>query len=475
MSISVEAFTPSKFTAQGCIRVRGQEVPYTVTSEDNLLYNDEGKAVGSIFSYSYVRSDVENPEPRPVIFVFNGGPGSSCIWLHVGMFGAQRIKLDDPEAVNVPTVAPFAIEDNPYSLLDVADIVCIDPVGTGYGRLLDKEYAKEFYAVEADAEAIAHFIEGWLSRNKRWNSPHYLAGESYGTTRAAVIAGIMSSESKARTFGVAIDGLILMGNTVSPGRGMFNSPVEHSVIILPTLAATHWYHNHPVKYSVEQFVEEAYEFAGTEYLTGLFAGDSLKGKKREQLIKKLMHFTGMKREYLEEHFLRIDMMDFMHLVCKDKGLSVGFYDGRYTLPNPTGRIGQYEVVADDPALGVYPAAFVGAFHDGFKEKLNITFDRHYYVMSGDVNTTWDRQNKHRTTAEYLSSAMRRNPKMKVMFANGYYDLCTIMGNVRYTVNQIGMDPDRTFVREYPSGHMPYLGDVSTSMMTEDIRKLMLGL
>ena len=230
---SFENFKPERFLSQGSIEINGKEVPYQTVCEDNVFYNNAGKPIASIFSYSYIRTDVKDRKNRPVIFGFNGGPGASSMMVHVGFLGTKRLKYMDD--CNQPsTLPPYEVIDNFNCLLDVADIVVVDPVATGYGLLLDAESADQFLAIEPDAEALLTFISCWLTKYSRWMSPKYLLGESFGCIRSAVAAGIASGGGKKRSYSMAFDGLILIGNSITTGR-YFNQdiPTELSVLAFP--------------------------------------------------------------------------------------------------------------------------------------------------------------------------------------------------------------------------------------------------
>lgn len=243
--LKTDVFTPSRFTGEGNITLRGVNVPYRTISEDNVFYDDDGKPLASIFSYSYFRSDVEDVKNRPVLFGFNGGPGTSSMMVHVGFLAPRRVLYGEADADGLP-LPPYESCDNPQCLLDIADLVLIDPVGTGFGRLLDESKKDLFYGVEQDAEAILTFVQMWLARYNRWQSPKYLMGESYGCTRASTVAGMGSLSGSDRAYSVTFDGLIMIGNTVTVGKFFRDKPpIYPAVLAVPTLAAVHWYHNRP--------------------------------------------------------------------------------------------------------------------------------------------------------------------------------------------------------------------------------------
>ena len=293
--LKTDVFVPSRFEGKGRITLRGVEVPFHTVSEDNVFYDDEGKPIASIFSYSYFRSDVEDVDSRPVIFAFNGGPGTSSMMLHVGLMGPKRIKYGEVDDDGLP-LPPYESCDNPQCLLDIADIVMVDPVGTGFGRLIDESKKDLFWGIEADAEALLTFVQAWLARYNRWKSPKYLCGESHGCTRATIAAGWVSRWRRAG-HSVTFDGLILIGNTVSVGKYFMQGlQIYPAVLAFLTLAAVNWYHNHPSDQTVEEFVAEAKQFADTEYLLAL-SRQPWRQKNREQ-ISNGSCTTQVSRRYL---------------------------------------------------------------------------------------------------------------------------------------------------------------------------------
>lgn len=329
--ITADTFEPARFEADGELELNGKVIPYHTVSEDNVFYGKDGKPIASIFSYSYFRSDVEDRSSRPVIFGFNGGPGSSSMFVHAGFLGAKRVVYEETDR---PTaLPPYEAKDNPDCLLDIADIVLVDPVGTGYGLLIDDKEASTFFGIERDAEAFLVFVEKWLHRYNRWLSPKYIIGESYGCTRASVAAGIAATRSRERAYNIAFDGIVLIGNTVTVGKYFGREvPVEHAVLAFPSYASINWYHNHPTDQSLEEFAMEAKNFADTEYLLALYKGESLQGEERDRIIEKICYYTGVSRRYLEERNLQIDDATFRVEVIKDKGCSVARFDGRITRP-----------------------------------------------------------------------------------------------------------------------------------------------
>lgn len=462
MRISLDQSRAARFFKEGAADIRGKKISYKVISEDTYFDLGGGEQNASFFSYSYFRTDVDDCSSRPVIFVFNGGPGSGSIWLHVGFFGIDRIKYQD--AVNPPAVPPYEAEANPHCLLDIADIVLIDPFGTGYSDVREPDALKEYLSTSGDALAFALFIEHWLSKYDRWNSPRFTCGESYGTLRSAMLADTLFCNGDTLR-AISLNGIIMLG----PILNIFHyGPAIHekSLTDLLCMAATNHYHHPEGKPSFKQFTEEAHRFSTDEYLRALYVCNMLTAEERAHILERLSYYTGIEPEYFEEHNLRIDMEDFIRKIVP--GRVVGLYDSRYTLPKAD-RIGKFSLVPDDGAMGKYTPSYVGVFNCHFKKSLNIDFERPYIPITWTLDANWD-WSVSRDPVESLAAAMRRNEKLHVLWGTGYYDLCTTPGSIRHLIAQSGMPLERVTRREYPSGHMPYIGDESSALMEADIRE-----
>lgn len=466
-------FKPARFESDGSITLNNKTIPYHTISEDNVFYGKDGKPIASVFSYSYFRSDVKDTTNRPVIFGYNGGPGSSSMYVHTGFLGPRRITYGAPDR---PTAfGPYEVIDNPDCLLDDADLVLIDPVGTGYGVLIDESCDKQFYGIEEDAEALLAFIELWTRRYHRALSPKYLVGESYGCTRSATAAGIAATEGKERMYGVAFDGIVMIGNTVTVGEYFGKDlKVEPSVIGFPTYAAVNWYHHHPSDQTVEEFVKEAKHFADNEYLLGLYRGLSLSKEEKEALIDKVTYYTGVSKEYLVRHGLKIDDDDFRSEVCRRDGLAVSRYDGRMTRPLLEPDVTEEKKgLFDDATADRYDPYFYAALTGDILPHLNISLDRSY-VSTANYWKTWKTETPMGTTGEQLRNAMSRRPGMRTFFANGWFDLCTEFGYVWHTLDHAYLPLDRVYVKGYPSGHMIYIGEENVKNLSADVRKFING-
>jgi carboxypeptidase C (cathepsin A) len=449
----------------------GVDVNYTATAEDTFLKNSKGEKAGALFSFSYVKQGVKDPTTRPVTFVFNGGPGSSSVWIHMGALGPYRVVLED--AVHPPTGGPFRVAPNSLSPLDVTDLVFIDPIGTGFSRVIGTGKPEDFYGVEEDGKATLDFIEQWLTKNRRWVSPKYVVGESYGTVRAAVLAKLMGGGPSGGGVlpGVSLNGIAIVGTALS-----FPAEDIGAQGLLPSLAATAWHHGKIDKKgrTFDAFMREVREFDGTDYAVALYAGSRLPESQRRAIAGRLAEFTGLSDAFVLEHNLRISAHDFAVEILRDQHQNVGMYDARFTLPSP-GDAG--DPVADDPAMGQYSAAFVAAFHQYIRDELAVTLDQPYeFIAFAEVGSrwSWGHAGPLASHAEDLEAAMRRNPSMKLFVMSGYYDLVTPFAQAEYTVGHTAIPVDRVQYKTYESGHMVYLGEAAARAFVADIRELVSG-
>jgi carboxypeptidase C (cathepsin A) len=469
-----EAAAPRQFVVKREGTFNGQKLRYQVVSGETFLSDEKGSPRASIFSFAYLK-DAPKAEQvsRPVLFVWNGGPGSASLWLHLGTFGPRRVKMSDP--VHPPLTPPFQLEDNPFSILDAADIVLIDPVGTGFSRLLAAGKPEQFYGTEQDAKATVEFIESWTRANNRWNSPKYLVGESYGTTRAAVVAKMLmggASSSNARLGAITLNGIVLLGQALRMG----GDAELASVTNLPSMAAAAWYHGKVDKRgrSLEAFAEEAQHFADDAYLKALFAGDRLPPDEKQRVADAMASYLGIPASELLARNLRLDMAAFRTLLLQTESLEIGAYDARYVYRGRTPAAA--DPVTDDPAMGQYTPAFVAGINQYLRDELGIAIDRSYETISfGAVNEKWDYaahaagRVQIGTPLQALEAAMRRNDKLRLFVGTGLYDLVTTVGKADYTIAHANLPLDRVTMQTYPSGHMAYLGDDSAAKLASDLR------
>ncbi|MEY8364918.1 hypothetical protein AALA22_04590 [Anaerovoracaceae bacterium 41-7] len=459
-----------KFESEGKAAAGGIEISYKTCCGDYPVYGEDRALLGTMFTYSYVRTDVESSQDRPVIFAFNGGPGSSALWLHTGLLAPKRIRLENPTAPQ--TVPPFELEENPNCFLDLCDVVIIDPMGTGWSQIIEETRQAEAYSYEKDGEIFARFIEDWIRKENRWASPKYLMGESYGTMRACVIPSILMGGpicTGAVSKGITIDGIIMMGTglNVNPQPNWWDEyGVEKMVLDLPTMAACNWYFNREEKPDLHAFIAEADAFAGKELLAGLYRGNRMTEAETKSFIEKLTYFTGLSPSYLKKKNDRISLSEFSKELLGDEGQEIGMYDGRFVM-HASGQIGMADPVADDGAMGRYTPAFRGGFLK-LAEELGIDIDMPYHIINFNVNGMW-KFDGIKTPLEYLRAALRRNPSLRVLLTNGVYDLVTTIGQARYAAGHLDAEKGQVILREYPSGHMSYVGEESGEKLSQDIR------
>lgn len=465
---------PRLFETRAEADIGGERVRYRAIVEETFLTDEAGKPTASLVSISYVRTNLRRDDARPVVFVFNGGPGSSSVWLHMGLVGPRRIAFGND--VEPETVPPFGIADNPDSILDVADVVLFDPPGTGYSRVLPDGKPEQFFGVTQDATATVRFVEDWLNRYGRWQSPRYLMGESYGTVRAAVVAKLLAGGpmTTGSMEGITLNGIVLLGQAMGHGVGELAHAND-----LPSLAATAWYHGKVERQgrTLEQHVAEARKFAAAEYVQALYAGSRLGEAGRRRLAERLAALTGLSANHWLENDLRVSRADFSRALLAGEGKQVGVYDSRYVLPLASSG---NDPVADDPAMGQYVPGFVAALNSYLRDELGVPVEDTYRAIDfRKVNGRWDYGYgpgvpPSRSFAPDLGIAMRRNPELRLFFGNGYYDLATTMGAAEYVIAHSDFPPDRITVVNYESGHMPYLGEGSRRQLAVDLRRFIEG-
>ncbi|MBB4087592.1 S10 family peptidase [Sphingomonas carotinifaciens] len=463
---------PRRFVRDRVGVFAGTRLKYTVTAADTLLKDALGRPTGSIFSFSYVARPRAGFD-RPVIFIFNGGPGSSSLWLHMGVLGPRKIAFRDVSPSQVP---PYRLVDNPDSALAVADLVFVDPIGTGFSRYWGGGKPSDFYGREEDAKATVDFIQDWLRVNHRWNSPKFLIGESYGTTRAALVANRLFGGVFGGTLrGIAINGVIMIG-----GNGGLATPQGNDAYLttFTTMAATAWYHGrvNAAGRSFDQFIADAGRFAHDGLLPGLDSWATLGAPERSALAQRAAGFVGLHPDYLLSKGLKIEVPEFQKALLADRHEVIGMYDGRYTLPAMGGA---HDPVGDDPAMGQYAPAFIGGFETYIRDDLGIDVDDEYVVIDWiNVNFPFSQRGGEDDTAgAALAATMRRNPDMWLMSIQGWFDMFGAVGSAAYGIAQRELPSDRVEQKTYWSGHMAYVGDAGLKMaadLKDFIRRASLG-
>ncbi|MGH8213951.1 MAG: S10 family peptidase [Rhodanobacteraceae bacterium] len=486
-------------TTQGTVSVEGNSVAYDATAGTLVLNGDgqdEHTPQASMSYVAYIKRGAD-PAKRPIMFIYNGGPGSSTIWLHMGAFGPKRISTNDDS--HTPA-APYQLVNNDYSLLDVSDLVFVDAPGTGFGRLLpkgktDEERAKNFkdlskkiWSVDGDGKIFAKFITTFLTQHDRWNSPKYLFGESYGTTRSAVVAADLETDNDVDLNGVILLSQIL--NFATSVDGADNSPGIDLpyVLALPTYAATAWYHHKLPKYNnggLQPLLQQATKWATTEYEQALLAGATLGPDRQKQIAQKLSDFTGLPVDYLLKANLRVTGGMFEHELQNGDDVTTGRLDTRFAGPSmdPMGKESDY-----DPQSASISSAYVAAFNDYVRSTLKFGQDMHYRQSAyGEEDFDWDF--RHKLPGQHfsfpgatnvlpdLAVAMKYNPDLKVMMNGGFYDLATPYYAAIYELEHL---PIPQTLRKnisfafYPSGHMVYAHTPSLKTLHDNVAKFVQG-
>ncbi len=459
---------PQVFTKEFSGTFNERRITYTVTAGETFLKNEKDENTASIFTVAYTQNGISEPADRPVTFVFNGGPGSASLWLHMGVFGPKRIVVpSDATSAGAP---PYNLQDNALSILDVTDLVFIDPVGTGYSRPLGDAKGEDFWGLHEDARSIAEFIRVWITEQERWNSPKYIAGESYGTTRASQLV----AELQGGYTGVAVNGVILISSVLDFHTIDIQAGNDLPYIgFLPTYAAAAWYHGliEPKPDSLAEFIEDARRFARDEYSVALLKGTSLSEAERKDIIAKLSHYTGLSEIYIERAKLRVAPYRFMKELLRERGLSVGRYDARYTGEDYDDA---GEGTDNDPSAYGVSGAFVATINDYLTRILEVDMGRRYKILDSEPIRNWRWTSASDRTpsvnvAPHLGRALRENTDFRVFVANGYYDLATPFFATESTFLNNGINPERVTQAYYEAGHMMYTHHPSLEKLTQDVR------
>jgi carboxypeptidase C (cathepsin A) len=461
------------------LKLDGIDIPYTVTcgtivlKEETLKKGDqEGQAEGekaraSIFFIAYTRDQIEDTSRRPLAFSFNGGPGSSSVWLHLGMLGPRRVEMGDAGHVLPP---PYRLVDNTSSLLDQTDLVFIDPVSTGYSRAVPGEKPKDFHDFKKDIESVGDFIRLYCSRYQRWASPKYLIGESYGTTRAAGLSGYLQERH-----GMYLNGLVLVSSVLNFQTLEFGTGNDLPYLLyLPAYAATAWYHRRLPealqKKSLPAVLEEVESFTLDEYNRALLKGDALSDQERARIANKLARFTGLAEAYIQRSNLRLEIMRFTKELLRDQRRTVGRLDSRFT---GIDRDAAGEHFEHDPSSSATQGPFTAAFNQYVRAELGYQSDLPYEVLK-DLWQDWSytgHNNKFVDVGETLRHAISTNPALRVFVANGYFDLATPYFASQYTFNHLALDPalrSNIVMGYYEAGHMMYVHPPSLAKLKSDL-------
>jgi len=453
-------------------RIGGRTLRYTVTTGMMPLKSEAGETEANVFYMAYVAERAGGPEKRPLTFSFNGGPGSSSVWLHLGAIGPKRVRMLEEGAMPAP---PFELVDNDATWLDFTDLVFIDPVGTGYSRARKPELGRKFWGVEGDIQSVGEFIRLYLSRYERWTSPLFLVGESYGTTRAAGLSGHLVDR------GIALNGIMLVSSVLNFQTNRFargnDTPYP---LFLPTYAATAWYH-HKLPADLQgkplrAFLDEVERWAAVDYPAALAKGDRLAGAERAAAVERLSRYTGLSKDYVEQADLRIEIQHFCKELLRDQKRTVGRLDSRFQGidPNAAGERPEY-----DPSMAAIRPPYTATFNDYVRRSLGYKSDLTYYILGGGIGTPWDygTANGYADVSESLRSAFAKNAAMRLFVASGYYDLATPYFATDYTLTHLGLDASqkgRITTSQYEAGHMMYISTRELARLKDNVARFIQG-
>jgi len=447
------------------IRLNGSVLKYKVTTGRMPIRKDTGEVEGEIFYMAYTLDDDAQGDSRPLTFSFNGGPGSSSVWLHLGMLGPKRVPMLADGGMPAP---PYRLVDNEYSWLDLTDIVFIDPVGTGFSRPASPDKGKDFFGLDQDIQSVAEFIRLYLTRHQRWSSPLYLIGESYGTTRAAGLSGYLVDRS-----GVAFNGVILVSSVLNFQTNRFAEGNDLPYLTyLPTYTATAWYHKKLERLDLldlSKTLEEVKTWAINRYWVALAKGASLTPEERRETTAALSRYTGLSKEFIDRADLRVGAGRFRKELLREEKLTVGRLDSRFVGMDRDAAGEEYEF---DPSMAAIRPPYTAAFNDYVREELGYESDLHYWILGGGIGR-WDFGDEGRfpDTSRALRDAMLRNTYMKVFVASGYFDMATPFFGTEYTLSHLGIPESlrgNLRTEEYEAGHMMYIHEGSLAKMKSDI-------
>ncbi len=444
-------------TSEHTTRIGGQDVPFRATSGTFPVYDDKGEAVASLFYTLYERTDVEDKSTRPLTISFNGGPGSASVWMHIGYTGPWRIRIDDE---GFP-IQPYGFEENPHSILDVTDIVYVNPVNTAYSRPKEGVDTNPFFGVNDDIRYLAEWIRRFVTEHQRWASPKFLIGESYGTTRVSGLAGALQN-----SHWMYLNGVILVSPT---GLGIERDGPVGNALILPHYTATAWYFGQLPQdlqsRDLEEILPEVEQFTMDEYVPALMRGGFIEDEKRQEMAEKIARYAGVSEQFVLNNNLSIPINHWRKELLRDQRLTIGRLDSRYQGIDRDNAGTSYDY---DPALTAWNHAFAPAINIFLREKLGYQTDLAYNLFGPTPN--WEREGDR--TGEQLRQAMAQNPYLKVMVQAGYYDGGTDYFSAKYTMWHIdpsGQLRDRFRFQTYRSGHMMYLRDEDLGPSNQHIR------
>ena len=449
------------------VTIGGRRISYTATTGNLLLRTEQGAPTASIFFIAYTRDDAGGSAQRPMTFSFNGGPGSSSVWLHLGTLGPRRVVMNDADAA--ATAPPYRVIENEFSILDRTDLVFIDPVMTGFSRPVGEESPKSFLGFKNDMETVGEFIRLYTTRFQRWGSPKYLIGESYGTTRAAALSNYLQSRH-----GMYLNGVMLISSILNFQTARFEAGNDLPYILfLPTYTATAWYHRQlepDLQRDLRATLAEVESFAMGDYALALMKGNDLPDEQRKAIASRVARYTGLSPEYVERTNLRINISRFVKELMRDQRQTVGRLDSRFKGIDRDAAGERYDY---DPSYAAIQGPYTGALGAYLRGDLGYENDIPYEILTDRVRP-WsyaEFENRYVNTAEDLREAMTQNPNLRVFVASGYYDLATPYFATEYTFDHLAFDPgytSRVTTEYYEAGHMMYVHIPSLEKLKRDL-------
>ncbi|HEY3741675.1 MAG TPA: peptidase S10 [Bryobacteraceae bacterium] len=448
------------------MKLNGRTLSYTATTGMMPIKDDHGKIEANLFYVAYTLDGVPDATKRPLMFSFNGGPGSASIWLHMGCIGPKRVRMQDNGALPAP---PYQLVDNDNTWLDQTDLVFVDPVGTGYSRAADAALQHRFNGLTGDIESVGEFIRMYLTRSERWTSPLFLVGESYGTTRAASLAGYLIDH------GIAFNGVALLSTVLNFETILFGHGNDLPYLLyLPSYTATAYYHKKlsaDQQRNMEATLKESEKWAVSGYNEALVKGDELTDAEYKAAVAKFAHLTGLDPKYVDNSDLRVELMHYLRELMRDQKSMAGRLDSRLVGPAP---LDTSETVEFDPSMSAIRPPYTALFSQYVRTELGYKSDATYYVLGGGI-LRWDygTQNENRfvNVSDALRSAFAKNPFMKVFVGCGYYDMATPYFAAEYTFSHMGLQPNirkNVGFHYYTAGHMFYIDVPSHKKLKDDI-------
>lgn len=457
-------------TSRHGVTLGGRAIAYTATAGTLTIRDDDGKPIASMFYVAYVADRAKGEAERPVTFLYNGGPGSASLFVHMGMFGPMHVLTEAPNAVHT---APYTVTQNPDSLLDKTDLVFLDAIGAGYSRPLGDTKGSAFWGVDQDIDAFARGIQRYVTINHRWNAPKFIFGESYGTTRSAGLAYALQER------GLQLNGVLILSSILN--YGVRDAGFDQIYLTyIPSYAATAVYHHKaPTPPDLTAYLQQVREWTRGPYAAALAKGHNISDQELDSVARQMSVYTGLSVQFLKEANLRVDLARFRKELLRDQRRTIGRYDSRFTGidADAAGEASEY-----DPSDTGIHGAYVAALHDYLERDLGYATELNYWPSGPGINRAWDWKHKApgaqfasqvADTAQDLGLAMRQNPHLKLFSLNGIYDMATPFAGTEYDISHMWLDPSlRGNIRfaYYPSGHMVYLNPDALKQMKVDVAK-----